>query len=59
MAKKINLKVEFEAEKVKALKMTLEEKGKNLEQEIIEFLEKLYTNNVHKSLRDYIEKCKS
>ena len=58
MAKKINLKVEFEAEKLKALNMSLEEKGKDLELEIIEFLDKLYTNNVHKSLRDYIEKCK-
>lgn len=59
MAKKINLKVEFEAEKLRALNMSLEEKGKDLELEIIEFLEKLYTQNVHKSLRDYIEKCKS
>ena len=53
--KKIQIKVEFNEKKMKALKVSLNEKNKDFDTEIIKFLNGLYNKNVPKSLKNYIE----
>ncbi|MCB2295896.1 DUF6103 family protein [Clostridium algoriphilum] len=53
--KKIQLKVEFNEEKMKAIKVSLKDKNKDFDTEIIKFLNGLYNKNVPKSLKSYIE----
>lgn len=53
--KKIQLKVEFNDKKLKAIKVSLKEKNKDFDTEILKFLNGLYNKNVPKSLKKYIE----
>ncbi|MBU3174410.1 DUF6103 family protein [Clostridium estertheticum] len=53
--KKFQFKLEYNEEKVKAIKMSLKEKDKNLDEEIIKYLDGLYNKNVPKLLKKYIE----
>jgi len=53
--KKIQLKVDFNDKKLKAIKVSLKEKDKDFDTEIVKFLNELYNKNVPKSLKKYIE----
>ncbi|APC42817.1 DUF6103 family protein [Clostridium estertheticum] len=53
--KKIQLKVEFNDKKLKAIKVSLKEKNKDFDTEILKFLNGLYSKSVPKSLKKYIE----
>ena len=53
--KKFQFKLEYNEEKVKAIKVSLKDKGKNLDEEIIKYLDGLYNKNVPKLLKKYIE----
>ena len=53
--KKIQFKLEYNEEKVKAIKVSLKDKGKEFDGEIIKLLDKLYNKNVPKLLKEYIE----
>jgi len=52
---KIQLKLEFNSEKMKAIKVSLKEKNKDFDTEILKFLNGLYNKNVPKALKNYIE----
>jgi len=53
--KKFQFKLEYNEEKIKAIKVSLKDKGKELDEEIIKFLDGLYNKNVPKLLKKYIE----
>lgn len=53
--KKITLKIDYSEEKFKALKISLKEKNKDLDEEIINHIESLYQRNVPKMLKIYVE----
>ncbi|MCB2309247.1 DUF6103 family protein [Clostridium estertheticum] len=53
--KKYQFKLQFNEEKIKAIKVSLKDKNKNLDEEIIKFLDSLYSKNVPKLLKKYIE----
>lgn len=56
MATKNNsIKLNYSEEKVKAIKVALNEKGKDFDAEIVKFLDGLYEKNVPKLLKKYIE----
>jgi len=53
--KKFQFTVEYNEEKIKAIKVSLKDKGKELDEEIIKYLDVLYNKNVPKLLKKYIE----
>jgi|GEM_PF-3386934 len=53
--KKFQFKVEYNEEKIKAIKVSLKDKDKKLNEEIIKFLDGLYNKNAPKLLKKYIE----
>lgn len=53
--KKPTLKLSYDEEKFKAIKMALSEKNRDLDAELIKFLDGLYEKNVPKLLKKYIE----
>jgi len=53
--KKFQFKLEYNEEKVKAIRVSLKDKGKELDEEIIKYLDGLYNKNVPKVLKKYIE----
>lgn len=53
--KKITLKISYDEEKIKAIKIALSEKNKSFDSEIIKYLDGLYNKNVPKLLKKYIE----
>ena len=53
--KKVNIKIEYEEEKLKALDVSLKEKGKELNSELTSFLDSLYQRNVPKLLKKFVE----
>ena len=53
--KKIQIKVEFSEEKIKAIKISLKEKDKDFDGEILKILNELYNKSVPKLLIKYIE----
>lgn len=54
--KKVTISVEYDEEKMKALKYFLEQKGnKNISQKLAEALDLLYKKNVPVNVREYIE----
>lgn len=54
--KKVTISVEYDEEKMKALKYFLEQKGnKNISQKLSEMIDLLYKNNVPINVRNYIE----
>lgn len=54
MTKK-TLKIIYDEEKIKAIRLALSEKDKDFEAEIIGFIDNLYEKNVPKVLKKYIE----
>lgn len=54
-SKKLSLKISYNEEKIKAIKVALGEKNRDLDTEIIKFLDGLYEKNVPKLLKKYIE----
>lgn len=53
--KKINITVEYDEEKLSALKMYLEQKGQTVEGELQKSLEGLYNKNVPAGVREYLQ----
>jgi len=53
--KNIQLKVEYNEDKIKAMKVSLKEKNKDFDEEILKFLDGLYNKNVPKLLKKFIE----
>ena len=53
--KKVQIKVEFNEEKLKAIKLSLDAKQRDFDEEIVKFLDGLYNKNVPKVLKQYIE----
>ena len=53
--KTVNVTIQFEDEKLSALRKFLSKKGVNLEPELEDCLQKLYEKNVPVQVRDYIE----
>ena len=54
--KKVVLKLNFDEEKMKALRVIFQEKNKDVEAEIGKYLESLYQKNVPKVLKMFVEK---
>lgn len=54
-SKKSSLKLSYDEEKYKAIKMALGEKNRDLDAEMVKFLDGLYEKNVPKLLKKYIE----
>lgn len=52
---KIQLKLEFNSDKLKAIKASLKGKNKDFDTEILKFLDGLYNKDVPKLLKNYIE----
>ena len=53
--KKINITIEYDEEKLSALKMYLEQKGQTVEGELQKSLEGLYSKNVPAGVREYLQ----
>ena len=53
--KKVIIKIVYDEEKLKAIRLSLKQKNKNFDGEINKFLDTLYTKNVPQVLRKYIE----
>lgn len=53
--KNIQLKVEYNEDKIKAIKVSLKAKNKDFDEEILKFLDGLYNKNVPKLLKKFIE----
>jgi hypothetical protein len=53
--KKITFKIDYDEEKLKAIKVSLKEKNKDFDKELLNFIEGLYKKNVPKVLKKYIE----
>ncbi|AGK96619.1 DUF6103 family protein [Clostridium pasteurianum] len=57
--KKTSLKLSYDEEKLKAISVALKSKNKNLNDELIKFLDGLYNKNVPKLLKQFIEESES
>lgn len=53
--KKLNIKVDYDEEKLKAIRLFLEKKSVVLEEELGSYLDKLYQKSVPKDVRTFIE----
>lgn len=53
--KKFQLKVEYNEDKIKAIRVSLKDKNKDFDEEIIKFIDGLYNKNVPKVLKNYID----
>ena len=53
--KKTSLKIDYEEEKLKAIDVSLREKGRELNSEVINFLDGLYKKNVPALLKKFVE----
>lgn len=53
--KKASLKIDYEEEKLKAIDVSLREKGRELNSEVINFLDGLYKKNVPALLKKFVE----
>lgn len=53
--KNIQIKINYDEEKMKAIRMSLLEKSKDFDDEILKFIDTLYQKNVPKVLKKYIE----
>lgn len=54
-SKKLSLKLDYDEEKIKAIRVALADKNKNLDAEIVKFFDGLYEKNVPRLLKMYIE----
>lgn len=57
--KKTSLKLSYDEEKLKAISVALKSKNKNLNDELIKFLDGLYNKNVPKLLKQFIEESEA
>lgn len=57
--KKTSFKISYEEEKIKAISVSLKSKDKNINDEIVKFLDGLYNKNVPKLLKQFIEESES
>lgn len=55
MAKKETIQFKYDSDKLKATRMTMEEKGMDFDSEIMETVEKLYEKYVPNALKKFIE----
>lgn len=53
--KKNQLIVEYNEDKIKAIRVSLKDKNKDFDEEIIKFIDGLYNKNVPKVLKNYID----
>lgn len=53
--KNIQLKIQYNEDKIKAIKVSLKGKNKDFDEEILKFLDGLYNKNVPKLLKKFIE----
>ena len=53
--KKTSLRIDYEEEKLKAIDVSLKEKGRELNSEVINFLDGLYKKNVPALLKKFVE----
>ena len=53
--KNVQLKVDYNEDKIKAIKVSLKVKSKDFDEEILKFLDGLYNKNVPKLLKKFIE----
>jgi len=53
--KNIQIKLDYNEDKIKAIRVSLKLKNKNFDEEILKFLDGLYNKNVPKILKNYIE----
>ena len=53
--KKTSLKIDYEEEKLKAIDVSLRENGRELNSEVINFLDGLYKKNVPALLKKFVE----
>lgn len=58
--KKISVTVQYDEEKLSTIKICMEKKGLNINDEIIKFIDSLYTKQVPAQVRDFFDmKAKS
>lgn len=53
--RKVSVTVQYDEEKYKAVKMYLEKKGKNIDDEITSFIDTLFTKNIPATVREYFD----
>lgn len=53
--KKISVTVQYDEEKLNTLKLFLEKKNVNINDEIVKYIDSLYTKNVPAAVRDFFE----
>ncbi len=53
--KKVTVTVQYDEEKYKAVKMYLEKKGKNLDDEIAGYMDTLFTKHIPATVREYFD----
>lgn len=53
--KKISVTVQYDEEKLNTLKLFLEKKNVNINDEIVKYIDILYTKNVPAAVRDFFE----
>lgn len=53
--KKVSITLQYDEEKYKAVKIYLEKKGKNLDDEMSSFVDSLFAKNVPATVREYFE----
>lgn len=58
-SKKASVKFNYDEDKLKAISMSLEEKHKNIDEELLKFFDSLYQKNVPKAVQKFIEKSNS
>lgn len=55
MAKKETIQFKYDSEKLRAIRMTMEEKGLDFDNEVMDTIEKLYEKYVPNALKKFIE----
>lgn len=58
MAKKENLEFKYDAEKLRAIRMTMQDKGIDFDSEVMETVNKMYEKYVPSTLKKFIEEEK-
>ena len=55
--KKTTVSISYDDERLKALRLYLEEKEATLEDELLKAMEQLYTKTVPQAVREYLTRC--
>lgn len=53
--KKVSVTVQYDEEKLSTIKICMEKKGLNINEEIIKFIDSLYTKQVPAQVRDFFD----